>query len=70
MVASGGQMGIGANSQELWESPASKDVNTEAEESTVLGAVTKQRLVKTQQTEKTYLRAMVNCRVCELARAL
>jgi hypothetical protein len=30
-----------------------KDVNTEAEESTSLEAVTKLRLVKTQQTEKT-----------------
>jgi hypothetical protein len=29
--------------------------NTEAEESTALGAVTKQRLVKTQQIEKTYM---------------
>jgi hypothetical protein len=32
---------------------ADKDVNTEAEESTVLGAVTKQRPVNTQQAEKT-----------------
>jgi hypothetical protein len=29
------------------------DVNTEAEEATALKAVTRQRLVKTQQTEKT-----------------
>jgi hypothetical protein len=35
------------------QSPADKDVNTEAEELTALGAVTKQRLMKTQQTEKT-----------------
>jgi hypothetical protein len=34
------------------ETPASKDVNPKAEESTTLGAVTKQRLVKTQQAEK------------------
>jgi hypothetical protein len=34
------------------ELPASKDVNTEAEEATVLKAVTRQRLMKTQQTEK------------------
>jgi hypothetical protein len=32
---------------------ASRDVNMIAEESTVLGAITKLRLVKTQQTEKT-----------------
>jgi hypothetical protein len=36
------------------QSVAGKDVNTEAEESTALGAVDKLRLVKTQQTEKTY----------------
>jgi hypothetical protein len=34
------------------KSPASKDVNTEAEEATALEAVTRQRLVKAQQTEK------------------
>jgi hypothetical protein len=43
---------------ELWvvvrQLLASKDVYPEAEESTALKAVTKQRLVKTQQTEKTY----------------
>jgi hypothetical protein len=32
------------------QSPAGKDVNREAEESTVLGSVTKQRLEKKQQT--------------------
>jgi hypothetical protein len=37
----------------MGQSPAGKDVNTEAEECTEMGAVTKQRLVKTQQTEKT-----------------
>jgi hypothetical protein len=39
------------------QSPASKDgnnVNAEAEEATALEADTKQRPVKTQQTEKTY----------------
>jgi hypothetical protein len=35
------------------QSPASKDVNSEADESTSLGAITRQRLVKTQQAEKT-----------------
>jgi hypothetical protein len=35
-----------------WELPASKDVNMEAEEPTVLGTIIK-RLVKAQQTEKT-----------------
>jgi hypothetical protein len=44
-------------------------VNPEAEESTVLEAVTKQRLVKTQQTDKA-VRAVVNCKKSELAIAL
>jgi hypothetical protein len=35
------------------QSPANKGVNTEAEEATMLEAVTRQRLVKTQRTEKT-----------------
>jgi hypothetical protein len=34
------------------QSIAGEDENLEAEESTVLGAVTKQQLVKTQQTGK------------------
>jgi hypothetical protein len=34
------------------QSVAGKDVNTEAEESTVLKAVTKLRMAKTRQTEK------------------
>jgi hypothetical protein len=34
------------------QSPASKDVNTEAEEATTLEAVTRRRPVKIQQTEK------------------
>jgi hypothetical protein len=44
------------------QSPAGKNVITEAED--IVGSVTRQRLVKTQQT------AVVNCRVCELAVAL
>jgi hypothetical protein len=44
-------------------------VNTEAEESTALGAVAKQRLIKPQQTENT-VRAIVNCKECESATAL
>jgi hypothetical protein len=42
-----------------------KDVSTEVEEATALEAVTKRQPVKMQQTEKT-MRAVVNCRVCEL----
>jgi hypothetical protein len=34
------------------QSPATKNVNTEVEESTALEAVTKQRLVKAQRAEK------------------
>jgi hypothetical protein len=37
---------------QLGELPASKSVNTEVEEATALEAVTRQRLVKTQQIEK------------------
>jgi hypothetical protein len=35
------------------QSPANKDVNTEAEEATALEAVTRRKPVKVQQTEKT-----------------
>jgi hypothetical protein len=35
------------------QSPASKDVNTEAEEAMTLEAVARERLMKKQQTEKT-----------------
>jgi hypothetical protein len=34
------------------ESPASKDVNKEAEETTALKAVTRRQLLKIQETEK------------------
>jgi hypothetical protein len=50
---------LGVNGQELLprramrQSAAGKNVNTEVENSTVFGAVTKQRLTKTQQTEET-----------------
>jgi hypothetical protein len=36
------------------QSPASKDVNADAEEATVLEAVTRRQPVKIQHTEKTY----------------
>jgi hypothetical protein len=48
------------------QSPANKDVNTEAEEPTILEAVTRRQPVKIQQTEE-LIRAVVNCRACELA---
>jgi hypothetical protein len=51
------------------QSPASKDVNSEAEEATALEAVTRRQPLKIQQTVKT-VRVVVNCRVCELATAL
>jgi hypothetical protein len=35
------------------QSPASKNVKTEAEEAKVFGAVTRRQPVRTQQTEKT-----------------
>jgi hypothetical protein len=35
------------------QSPASQDVNTEAEEATALDAVTRRQPVKVEQTEKT-----------------
>jgi hypothetical protein len=48
------------------QSPVSKDVEPAVEGSTALEAVTRQRLVKTQQTDC----AVVNCGVCELTIAL
>jgi hypothetical protein len=51
------------------QSPASKDAKTEVEGFTALEAVTRQRLVKLQQTED-LVRAVVDCRVCELVTAL
>jgi hypothetical protein len=47
------------------KSPINKDAKTEAEGYTAFKAVTRQRLVNTQQAEKS-VRAVVNCRVCEL----
>jgi hypothetical protein len=44
-------------------------MNTEAEKTTALEAVTRQLPVKTQQTED-LVRAVVNCRMYELAIAL
>jgi hypothetical protein len=59
VVANSGQARLGS----IWPGVAAtisyetvgsrKDMTTEAEEYTVLGALTKQRLMKTQQTEKT-----------------
>jgi hypothetical protein len=46
-------------------SPAIKDVNRVAEVDTELEAVTRQRLLKTQQTKN-----VVNCGMCELEIAL
>jgi hypothetical protein len=51
------------------QSPVSKNVNTEAEEATVLEAVIRQP-VKTQHTGEDLVHAVVNCRVRELATAL
>jgi hypothetical protein len=59
LVTSDGQTRLGVNDQELRpcgamrQSVAGKDVNTEAEESTALGAVTRRQQVKTQQAVKT-----------------
>jgi hypothetical protein len=49
--------------------PASEDVNTEAEESTALEAVTRLQPVNVQQTEE-LMHSVVNYRVGELAIAL
>jgi hypothetical protein len=43
-------------------------LNTEAQESALLRAIVKQRLVKTKW--EVLVRAIVNCKVCELAIAL
>jgi hypothetical protein len=59
VIASGGQTWLGVNDQKLWpwvamrQLAAYKDMHMEAEESTALEVITKQWLVKTQQTEKT-----------------
>jgi hypothetical protein len=45
-------------------------LRTEAEESPLLEAVTKEQLVKTQQTEKDLASAVVICKVWRLAMAL
>jgi hypothetical protein len=52
----------------MGQSIPSKDVNTEGEESMALGAVTKQRLVKTADWEA-LLRSVVNCKVRKLTTA-
>jgi hypothetical protein len=49
------------------QSPVSKDLNIEA---TALEAVTRRQPVKIQQTEKTSVLAVVNCRIYVLAVAL
>jgi hypothetical protein len=46
--------------------PASKDMNMEVEKATALEAITRQEPAKTHQTED-FIRAVVNCRVHELA---
>jgi hypothetical protein len=51
------------------QSPASKDVNTDAEEAMAMKAVTRRQPVETQQIERTVC-SVVNCRMCELAIAL
>jgi hypothetical protein len=51
------------------QSMANNDVDTEDEEATTLEAVTRRQPVKKQQTED-FVRAVVNCRVCEKALAL
>jgi hypothetical protein len=49
-------LGVSAmRSQVVRQSPVSKDVKTEAEEYTVLGDITKQQPVKTQQTKNKYV---------------
>jgi hypothetical protein len=48
------------------QSPASKDVNMELEQSSLLGAVIRQRLVKTEDL----VFAVVICRVCRLVKVL
>jgi hypothetical protein len=44
--------------------------NLEESESPSLEPATMQRLMKTQQAEKTYVCAVVNCKVCELVKRL
>jgi hypothetical protein len=44
--------------------------NPEEGERPPLEAVTRERLMKTQQAEKTWVFAQVNCKVCELVKRL
>jgi hypothetical protein len=44
--------------------------NPEEVERPPLEAATRQRLVKTRQTEKTYVCVLVNCKGCELVKQL
>jgi hypothetical protein len=50
-------------------SPDSAEMSAKGEESPLLEAVTRERLVKTQETE-VLARAAVICKVCRLAMAL
>jgi hypothetical protein len=52
------------------QSPASKNVNKEAEEATALEAVTGRQTGKDTAGWEDLVRAVVNCRVCELALAV
>jgi hypothetical protein len=53
-----------------WESPFREDLRAETEESSLLEAVTRERLVKTQQAGKGLAGAVVICIVWRLAVAL
>jgi hypothetical protein len=52
------------------EPPFEEDLSAKAEESPLLEAVPRERLVKTQQAEEDSECAMVICKVCRLAMEL
>jgi hypothetical protein len=64
---------LGVSWSNVWvvrESPVSKDVIVEAEEARVLEAVNQTTTSEDTADWEDLVRAVVNCRVCELALAL
>jgi hypothetical protein len=68
VVASGGQTRLGSHwpgvaAMRSYETVGSQDVNTEAWESTLLGAVTRQRILKTENLMRAIVKRLDTCRV-------
>jgi hypothetical protein len=59
-----------AKKRDSWEPPFGQDLSAEAEESPLLEAVTRERLVKTPQAGKALAGAVVICELWRVAVAL